>query len=139
MKALTCILAAAGLLVAADAVAAALPKGDPVRGEKLYQECRGCHAYNSTLVGPKHCGVYGRRAGSVEGYAYSEAMKKSGIVWNEETLDAYLKSPDSLIPGVNMTAPPVANAQDRADIIAYLKAGLDPDICGPATNANPAK
>ena len=125
------VFAAAGLLIAADAAsAAAPPAGDAARGEKLYQECRGCHAYKATLIGPPHCGVYGRKAGSVEGYPYSEAMKRAGFVWDEDQLDAYLKSPQSVVPGVNMTAPPVDNAQDRADIIAYLKAGLEPDICG---------
>jgi len=131
MKIIVSVFALTAVLTMCDvANAAALPAGDAVRGEKLYQECRGCHAYKATLIGPPHCGVYGRRAGSVEGYAYSDAMKKSGIVWDEEHLDAYLKSPQSVVPGVNMTAPPVDNAQDRADLIAYLKAGLDPDICG---------
>ena len=58
-------------------------------------------------------------------------MKKSGIVWDEAHLDAYLKNPQGAIPGVAMSAPPVTNDQDRADLIAYLKAGLDTDICGP--------
>jgi cytochrome c len=125
---------AAGALVALTAAnAAALPPGDAARGEKLYQECRGCHAYKGTLVGPPHCGVFGRKAGSVEGFAYSDAMKKSGIVWDEAHLDAYLKNPQAAIPGVAMSAPPVTSDQDRADLIAYLKAGLDTDICGPPT------
>ncbi len=123
------VLTAVGVLIAFNALAA-LPAGDAGRGEKLYQECRGCHAYKGTLVGPPHCGVYGRKAGSVEGFAYSEAMKRSGIVWDEAHLDAYLKNPQSVVPGVAMSAPPVTNDQDRADLIAYLKAGLDTDICG---------
>jgi cytochrome c len=125
-------LAAAGVIAILGAASAAPVTGDAARGEKLYQQCRGCHAYKGILVGPPHCGVYGRKAGTAEGFAYSEAMKRSGIVWDEKTLDAYLKAPQSVIPGVAMSAPPVDDAQDRADIIAYLKAGLDPDICGPA-------
>ena len=138
MKTVVHVLAAAAIVTALGAATAAPLTGDAARGEKLYEQCRGCHAYKGTLVGPPHCGVYGRRAGSVEGFAYSDAMKKSGVVWDEKTLDAYLKAPQSVIPGVAMLAPPVDNAQDRADIIAYLKAGLDTDICGPPS-ASPAK
>ena len=134
MKIIAFILAFAAVLALSEA-ATALPAGDAARGEKLYQECRGCHAYKGTLVGPPHCGVFGRKAGSVEGFAYSEAMKRSGITWDEAHLDAYLKDPQSVIPGVAMSAPPVVNDQDRADLIAYLKAGLDTDICGPPSPA----
>src|SRR4051812_9708435 len=100
MKTIVHGLAAAGVVIALGAASAVPLQGDAARGEKLYEQCRGCHAYKGTLVGPPHCGVYGRRAGSVEGFAYSEAMKKSGIVWDEKTLDAYLKAPQSAIPGV---------------------------------------
>lgn len=67
-----------------------------------------------------HRGVYGRRAGSVPDFAYSEALKKSGIVWNEATLNAWLTDPQRLVPGQQMNYS-VPNPQDRADVIAYLK------------------
>jgi cytochrome c len=67
-----------------------------------------------------HRGVYGRVAGTVPDYAYSQALKDSGVIWDEETLDVWLQGPRAFIPGVRMTFE-LGNAQDRADVIAYLK------------------
>ena len=72
-------------------------------------------------MGPSLHGVFGRTAGTEEGFKYSDAMKESGIVWSEETLDVYLTKPKDMVPGTRMAFPGLKDEQDRADIIAYLK------------------
>lgn len=95
---------------------------DAVRGEQLYARCAACHALIYDRVGPRHCGLLGRRAGSVPGFAYSPAMKKSGLVWDEKTLNRFLAKPLAVVPGTAMTYDGVSGARDRGDLIAYLKA-----------------
>ena len=99
----------------------ALAAGDPRAGEQIYARCLGCHALEYNRTGPKHCGLFGRRAGSVPDFAYSAAMKKSKIVWNEKTLDRFLADPPKAVPGTTMTYAGVSDAKERADLIAYLK------------------
>lgn len=94
---------------------------DATRGEQIYVRCLACHALATDRVGPRHCGVVGRRAGAVADFDYSPAMKKSGLVWNEKTLDRFLKKPLALLPGSSMTYDGVPDAAERADLIAYLK------------------
>jgi cytochrome c len=109
----------AACCAASLAFAAALI-GDPDRGEQIYQACQDCHSLDKNDVGPRHRGVYGRKAGSLPDYSYSDALKSSNIVWNEETLDKWLTDPQSFVPGVKMFFH-LDSAQDRADVIAYLK------------------
>ena len=109
------VLAAASV----HAVAAPGTTGDPVRGKTVYQVCMGCHSLDEDDVGPRHRGVVGRVAGSVSGYAYSPALKNSRIVWSPDTLDRWLTNPQALVPGAKMFFA-MPNAQDRADVIAYL-------------------
>jgi cytochrome c len=106
--------------LAASTAAAAGPSGDPDRGEQLYQACTDCHSLDKNDVGPRHRGVYGRKAGSLPDYPYSDALKSSNIIWNEETLDKWLTDPQTFVPGVKMFFH-LDNAQDRADVIAYLR------------------
>jgi len=95
---------------------------DAVRGAALYEsKCGGCHALDENRYGPAHRGVFGRKAGSAAGYAYSSAVAASGVVWSAETLDRWLSDPEKLIPGQKMNVS-VAAAQDRLDLIAYLQA-----------------
>lgn len=103
----------------ARVVTGATKPGDPVAGGKLYAACMGCHSLDDNDVGPLHRGVVGRPAGSVHGYAYSAALKGSGIVWTAAMLDRWLANPQKLVPGSKMYFS-VAKAQDRADIVAYL-------------------
>lgn len=121
------------LLAACTALLAACgsgPKGDAARGEQLYADCAGCHKLQENSSGPMHCGVVGRKAGSVPGFAYSEAMRTSGLVWDAKTLDEFLTSPISYVPGTNMGFAGLRDATDRADLIAYLQqAGNDPALC----------
>jgi cytochrome c len=102
---------------------------DAVRGEQLYGRCMACHALAMDRVGPRHCGVLGRRAGSVAGFEYSPAMKKSGIVWNESTLDRFLVKPLAMVPGSSMTYDGVPDARDRGDLIAYLRSANRSAVC----------
>lgn len=95
------------------------PVGDAVHGKSLYQVCMGCHSLDEDDVGPRHRGVVGRAAGSVVGYAYSPGLKNSHIVWDRDTLDRWLTNPQALVPGAKMFFA-MPNAQDRADVIAYL-------------------
>ena len=99
----------------------ALAAGDAGRGQELYESrCVACHSVEESRVGPAHRGVFGRRAGRVAGYDYSDALRASKLVWNERTLDAWLTSPESTIPGQKMGYQ-VTDAIDRADLIAYLR------------------
>lgn len=99
-----------------------LADGDPARGEAIYARCQGCHSIERNRIGPMHRGLFGRTAGTVAGFAYSDAMKQSGIVWDDATLDRFLASPREVVPGTKMTYAGIADAQERADLIAYLKA-----------------
>lgn len=95
--------------------------GDKVRGAQLYKaNCGSCHAIDSNRVGPAHRGVVGRRAGSVKGYSYSPAMRRSPIVWTPDTLDRFLQNPQKMIPGTKMGYR-VSDPARRADVIAYLE------------------
>lgn len=100
---------------------AALAAADPKAGEAVYSRCLACHALAYDRVGPRHCGLIGRRAGSVPGFDYSAAMKKSRIVWTAQTLDRFLADPVRALPGTTMTYAGVSDAKERADLIAYLE------------------
>ena len=94
--------------------------GDAARGETLYEACQDCHSLDKNDVGPRHRGVFGRKAASLPDYDYSDALKSANIVWNEETLDKWLTDPQAVAPGAKMFFH-LDNPQDRADVIAYLK------------------
>lgn len=94
--------------------------GNVARGQTLYKGCADCHSIAENGVGPMHKGVVGRKAGTVPGYDYSPDLKSSGIVWTEENLDKWLTGPQAMVPETKMFFD-VPDAQDRADIIAFLK------------------
>jgi len=116
--ALAALMAAAAMAVPSHAGAA----GDAKKGALIYERCAACHAIAYDRTGPRHCGLIGRRAGSVPGFAYSPAMKKSGIVWNAQTLDRFIAAPTRVVPGTAMGYDGVKDARERADLIAYLAA-----------------
>ena len=98
--------------------------GDVAAGEKVFKKCKACHVVNKeqNRTGPHIVNLFGRAAGSVEGYKkYSKAMKSSGIVWDEETLDAYLKAPKKYVKGTRMAFAGLKKDADRANVIAYMK------------------
>jgi cytochrome c len=114
---------AAALLSAAPALAAdPLPKGNALQGEKLFNQCKVCHALDAGKngVGPSLKGVIGRQSASVSGYTYSPAMKKSALKWDAQTLSDYLIAPMKKVPGTKMAFAGFAKPQDRADVIAFL-------------------
>ena len=115
---------AAGLLVAMSAAAMAV---DVEAGKKVFNKCKVCHslAPGENKIGPSLAGVIGRPAGSVEGFKYSDAMKNSGITWNEETLDKYLADPKGFIPGNKMAFAGLKKEEDRKNVIAYLKSASE--------------
>jgi len=102
-------------------LAASDTKSDAGAGRAAFEKrCSGCHALNRDKEGPRLAGVLGRKTGSVAGFPYSEAVRKSGIVWTEALLDKWLTDPESVIPDSDM-AFRLNSAGDRASIIAFLK------------------
>lgn len=94
--------------------------GDVQRGQALYQaRCTACHNVDSNKIGPAHRGVMGRRVGSLPGYKYSDELSRSRLRWTPQTLNVWLEDPEELVPGQRMGFQ-VENAQERADLIAYL-------------------
>src|SRR5690242_8856139 len=113
MKAAGKIGAFIALFVLAGAVANSGYAQDAEHGKSIFKPCAACHAINHTDgVGPGLQGIIGRMAGTVPGFRYSDAMKKSGIVWDAKILDAYLESPQKVVPGNRM---PYAGLKDPTD------------------------
>ncbi|HEY2445930.1 MAG TPA: cytochrome c family protein [Rhizomicrobium sp.] len=97
--------------------------GNAATGAALFNRCTICHANTKgagNRLGPNLFSVVGRKAGTFPGFSYSAAMKKSGIVWTPVKLDAWLASPQSVVPGNNMPMAGISNPGQRADIVAYL-------------------
>ncbi len=101
----------------------ALAEGDAAQGKKVFKKCKTCHTFDpgKKKIGPHLKGIIGRKAGSVEGYKYSKAMKAADIVWDEANLDEYLKKPKAFLKGTKMTFAGVKKEAQRQDVIAYLK------------------
>ncbi len=114
------ILAGFISLVAASSLSVPSPAQARADGKLFEKRCGGCHALDRDKEGPRLGGVYGRTAGSVESFQYSDALKKSGIKWTEETLDKWLTNTEQLVPNNDMTFH-VEKPDERAEIIAYLK------------------
>ena len=94
---------------------------DAEHGKNVFKACAGCHATDhANRGGPGLEGIVGRKAGTAPGFGYSDAMKNSGIVWDEKTLDAYLESPQKEVPGNIMPYLGLKNPTDRTDLVAYL-------------------
>ena len=111
-------------VVAATAVlATGSAWADAQRGEKVFEECRACHAVERGVngVGPDLHGVVGRRAGALDDFRYSPALKKSGITWSRQTLDSYVLDPQKAVPANRMPYGGMPEARDRADLIDYLQ------------------
>ena len=113
-------------VIAAVAMLASMPAAfaqDAAAGEKVFLQCRSCHQVGPTAknqVGPVLNGLFGRPAGHVEGYAYSEANKKSGITWDEANFREYIKDPKAKVPGTKMIYPGLKDEKRVGDLIAYL-------------------
>jgi cytochrome c len=107
--------------------------GDAGHGATVYHQCMICHSLDKNGIGPSHRNVFGRAAGSAPNYSYSAALKASNIVWNETTLEQWLVNPQALVPGTKMMFS-VDDAQDRADVIAFLKDKGGSDVSSATPN-----
>ena len=119
MKSTLLMAVAAGAFCIAGAQAA-----NVAHGKALFQaQCAACHSVSpgQNGIGPSLAGVYGAKAASTPGFEFSPALKKSGIVWNASTLDKFLANPQADVPGTKMPYMGMANATDRADVVAYLQ------------------
>lgn len=124
LRKLSAVLSAGMLVLALSGTAWAA--GDPANGQKLFKKCSACHSLKEgkKLVGPSLYRIYGATPGQVAKFRYSKGMVaygQTGVVWDEETLDAWLTKPKDVVKRTKMTFPGFKNAQDRADMIAYLR------------------
>lgn len=129
LRFLTALAAAAAIAGAGTAFGA----GDAKRGASVFKACIACHTLEQGrhLTGPSLDGVFGRKAGSVETYRrYSDELRRSGLVWNEPTLDAWLRDPQKLVPGNQMQFAGLPNDTARADLVAFLKAASEGKAAG---------
>ena len=121
----TSLLTAAGLAIAQSG-GGAPAAGDPVAGEELFLDhCVICHIAEGGGQGPSLNGLYGRKAGSIPGFAYSAAVRDSGLTWSGPQLDRFLTNPIQALPGTAMPIL-VADPKDRADLIAYFASRRTP-------------
>ncbi len=117
--------ASAAALVTLAFIAPVRAEGDVARGAQAARTCIACHSFapGRHMTGPSLAEVWGRKAGTAEGFTrYSDALKRSGLVWNKQNLDAWIKSPAALVPGNSMGFPGIADARTRADLVAYIEA-----------------
>lgn len=118
----------AALVVGLTPIASsAAEKGDPARGAKIYNKCKSCHRVGdgaANSVGPHLNEIFGRKAGTIEGYRYSKGMLREGadgLVWTPEKLHVYLENPKALVSKTRMNFRGLKNKQDRDDVLAYLR------------------
>ena len=121
MRTLLRITAAAATILFLSAVAQA--GGDPKHGQELFEECHACHALEQGApgIGPSLHGVFGRRAGELDDFHYSPALKRSGITWTAQMLDSYIADPQKVVPANRMPYAGLPEARDRADLITYMQ------------------
>jgi cytochrome c len=112
------------------ACALAAPSGaaDLGAGKRSFAKCRACHSLEKgkNLIGPSLYGLFGRKAGTAPGFSYTDANKKSGIVWNEKALLEYLKKPQATIPGTKMIFAGIRSEEERKNLIAFLEEATKP-------------
>ena len=97
---------------------------DMANGEDVFKKCRACHQVGDgakNVVGPILNGIFGRKAGSIEGFKYSDANKESGLTWDDKTFATYIKDPKAAMPGNKMAFVGVKDDKDVADLIMFLK------------------
>lgn len=111
---------------------------DAGAGAQVFRQCMACHSTEPGvhMTGPSLAHVWGRKAGTAEGFQrYSDVLKDSGVTWNDRTLDKWLRNPEAFLPGNTMTFPGLANSQARHDVIAYLRAVSE--VKAPAASGRP--
>lgn len=105
-------------------LSAATPPGDPAAGASAFRRCASCHQVGPSaraVFGPHLNGIVGRRAGATGDYAYSPALKRSGIVWDEAALARFLRNPDDMVPGTKMRFWGIRDERQIANLLAYLR------------------
>lgn len=112
------------VLGCALALASAASAQNAAKGKKVFNKCKACHSLKAgkRKVGPDLADLIGRKAGTVKGYRYSKAMKKSGITWDEISLEKFLTKPRKFVKGTKMAFPGLRKKADRDNLIAFLKA-----------------
>ena len=113
---------ATAVIVGMTGAAMAGSHGDADKGAKVYKKCKACHTLDEggkNKVGPNLFGIFGRTAGTLEGYKFSKAFKASDVVWDEATLDEFLTKPKKFIPKTKMGFRGLKKESQRADLIAY--------------------
>lgn len=124
------IRAACAAVALAVLAAPAHADGNAEAGKRVFNKCRACHVIDNTgrhKIGPNLMGLFGRKAGTSKGFNYSKAMRESNVVWNEQTLEKYLKDPRKFIPHNRMAFVGLRSEKEREDVIAYLKQATKPD------------
>jgi len=124
---LTMVLAVAGMLFAITAAWSAKP--DANRGQKVFGACAGCHSLepDRNMTGPSLSGLWNRKSGSLATFPrYSSALKSSGVVWDDKTLDEWITDPQHFIPGNDMTFQGIKDVQQRVDLLAFLRKTTEP-------------
>ncbi len=126
MKSLIALLPVAAILCVSALVVSPVVVASPVqdKGAQTFATCRACHSLQAgakSAMGPNLYRLFGRKAGSAPGFAYSPALKASNLVWDAKTLDQYLAAPTKKVPGTRMVIK-VDDPTRRAALIAYLKA-----------------
>jgi cytochrome c len=123
------ILPVAIAMLLLTGVAAIAEPGNAARGERMYRACVACHSLepDRNMTGPSLAEVWNRKSGSLASFPrYSPALKSAGIIWNDDTLDEWIKDPQHFIPGNTMTFPGMKDAGQRADLLAFLKDATQP-------------
>lgn len=118
------------LFVSVAVTPALAQSGDPQRGQRDFRACAPCHSLepDRNMTGPSLANLWGRKAGSLPSFErYSDALKSSGIVWDDRTLDAWLANPQHVVPGNDMPFEGIKDAGIRADLLAFLKKATKPD------------
>jgi cytochrome c2 len=124
LNVMTCKALAQGAVLGLAIMGPVLAGGDAEKGMQVFNsQCRACHSLEADKngVGPTLHGVFGRKAGSLPGYNYSAAIKKSDVMWNDDTLKQFLSDPHTFIPGDKMAFAGIKNQSQLDDLIAYLK------------------
>ena len=119
-----CAVLSVAMAPAVQALPAAGKIGNPTAGEAAFRKCASCHQvgkYAQPGYGPQLNAIVGRKAGTSVGFKYSEAMKRSGLVWTEATLAAFLHAPHDVVPGTSMRFWGIGDEQQVADLLAYMR------------------